>query len=49
MTAGTLDLLLQARNGDEAAAAKALEENSGLIWAVVRRYFGKGVEADDHR
>ena len=47
MTAGTLDLLLQARNGDEAAAAKALEENSGLIWAVVRRYFGKGVEADD--
>ena len=36
MTAGTLDLLLQARNGDEAAAAKALEENSGLIWAVRR-------------
>jgi len=47
MTAGTLDLLLQARNGDEAAAAKALEENSGLIWAVVRRYYGRGAEPED--
>ena len=42
-----MDLLLQARSGDEAATSKVLEENSGLIWAVVRRYFGKGVEADD--
>ena len=47
MTAGTLDLILQARQGDEAAAAKVLEENSGLIWAVVRRYYGRGVEPDD--
>lgn len=47
MTAQTLDLLAQAKGGDEAAAAKVLEENSGLIWAVVRRYFGKGVEPDD--
>ena len=47
MTAGTLDLLALAKQGDEAATAQVLEENSGLIWAVVRRYFGKGVEADD--
>lgn len=47
MTAGTLDLLALARQGDENAAAQVLEENSGLIWAVVRRYFGKGVEPDD--
>ena len=47
MTAETLDLLAQAKGGDEAAAARVLEENSGLIWAVVRRYFGKGVEPDD--
>ena len=47
MTAETLDLLAQAKEGNEAAAAKVLEENSGLIWAVVRRYFGKGVEPDD--
>jgi len=42
-----MDLLQQARSGDEEATARVLEENSGLIWAVVRRYFGKGVEADD--
>lgn len=47
MTAGTLDLLALAKQGDEAAAAKVLEENSGLIWAVVRRYYGRGVEPDD--
>ena len=47
MTAETLDLLTQAKEGNEAATAKVLEENSGLIWAVVRRYFGKGVEPDD--
>lgn len=47
MTAETLDLLALARAGDEAATAKVLEANSGLIWAVVRRYYGKGVEPDD--
>ena len=47
MTTEALDLLALAKQGDEAAAAKVLEENSGLIWAVVRRYFGKGVEPDD--
>ena len=24
-----------------------VEENAGLIWSVARRYFGRGVEADD--
>ena len=24
-----------------------LEENNGLIWSVVRRYYGRGVEPDD--
>jgi len=47
MTAETLDLLALAKQGDETAAAQVLEENSGLIWAIVRRYFGKGVEPDD--
>ena len=47
MTAETMDLLALAKLGDEAATARVLEENSGLIWAVVRRYFGKGVEPDD--
>ena len=47
MTGEALDLLLQARQGDEEATARVLEQNSGLIWAVVRRYYGKGVEPED--
>ncbi len=47
MTAGTPDLLLLARKGDEEATAEILSQNSGLIWAVVRRYYGRGVDSDD--
>ena len=47
MTGETLELLTLARQGDEAATARVLEENSGLIWAVVRRYYGKGAEPED--
>ena len=47
MTAETLDLLALARAGDEKAAERILEENSGLIWAVVRRYYGRGAEPED--
>ncbi len=45
MTAETL--LALAKEGDEAAEERALTENSGLIWAVVRRYYGRGVDPDD--
>ena len=31
--------------GDREACGQAVEENSGLIWSVVRRYYGRGVEA----
>ena len=47
MTGETLELLTLARRGDEAATARVLEENSGLIWAVVRRYYGRGAEPED--
>ncbi len=47
MTAGTADLLALARAGDGAAEEQMLRENSGLIWAVVRRYYGRGVEPED--
>ncbi len=36
-----------ARAGDREAAGRLLEENSGLIWSVARRYFGRGTEAED--
>lgn len=42
-----LVLLERAQGGDEAAASQMLEENSGLIWSIVRRYYGCGVESDD--
>ncbi len=40
-------LLDRAQNGDEEACQQVLCENTGLIWAIVRRYYGCGVESDD--
>ncbi len=40
-------LLERAQQGDDEACRIVLEENTGLIWAVVRRYHGCGVETDD--
>ena len=45
--ADTPDLLEEARNGNNEACARILEENAGLIWSIVRRYYGRGVEPDD--
>ena len=47
---GTLSsaaLLEAAREGDGQACEQVLQENNGLIWSVVRRYYGRGVEPDD--
>ncbi len=41
------ELLEEARMGDNDACERVLQENSGLIWSIVRRYYGRGVEADD--
>ena len=41
------ELLEAARRGDNRACEQVLEENNGLIWAVVRRYYGRGVEPED--
>lgn len=39
--------LRAAKAGDKEAAGSLIEENSGLIWSIARRFFGRGVEADD--
>ena len=39
-------LIQRAQKGDEAAKEKILEENSGLIWSVVRRFHGRGEQED---
>ena len=40
-------LLEAARQGDNEACQQVLEENNGLIWSIVHRYYGRGVEPDD--
>ena len=42
-----LDVLRAAQEGDRDACERAVLENNGLIWSVVRRYYGRGVEPDD--
>ena len=43
----TLELLRAAQEGDREACQQAVIENNGLIWSVVRRYYGRGVDSDD--
>ena len=40
-------LLRRAKKGDREAAERLVEENSGLIWSVTRRFFGRGAEPED--
>ena len=40
-------LLDRAQNGDDDACQQVLTENAGLIWSIVKRYYGCGVEIDD--
>ena len=42
-----LALLERAQQGDDDACQQMLTENAGLIWSIVRRYNGCGVETDD--
>lgn len=41
------ELIRAAQNGDSWASDALIRENSPLIWSVVRRFFGRGIEADD--
>ena len=40
-------LLEAARAGDNDACERLLIDNSGLIWSVARRYYGRGVDPED--
>ena len=40
-------LIEKAQNGDRTAAETLIRVNTGLIWSIARRYFGRGVDADD--
>ena len=41
------ELIARSQAGDEEATQRLVEENSGLIWAVVKRYLCRGTDADD--
>ena len=47
MSADRVKLIRRAQAGEREAAQQLVEENTGLIWSVARRYFGRGVEPDD--
>ena len=43
----TAALLNQAQQGDADAREQLLQENTGLIWSIVRRFYGRGTEPED--
>lgn len=43
----TIALIQKSHNGDEKARAQLMEENTGLIWCVARRFYGRGTEPED--
>ncbi len=47
MTLRQGQLLAAAQRGDKAARETLLAENDKLIWSIVRRYAGRGVEMED--
>lgn len=43
----TPSLLEAAQRGDNNACERLILDNSGLIWSVARRYYGRGVDPED--
>lgn len=43
----TIALIQRSHDGDEEARAQLVEENAGLVWCIVKRFYNRGVEAED--
>ncbi len=43
----TIALIQKSHDGDEKARVQLVEENIGLVWCVVKRFYGRGVEPED--
>ena len=41
------ELILLAKNGDREAMGELIKQNEPLIWNVVKRFYGRGLEAED--
>ena len=43
----TIALIQKSHDGDVKARAQLMEENTGLIWCVAKRFYGRGTEPED--
>ena len=43
----TIALIQKSHEGDDEARAQIVEENTGLVWCIVRRFAGRGTEMED--
>ena len=43
----TIALIQKSHEGDEDAKAQLVEENVGLVWCIVKRFYNWGAEAED--
>jgi RNA polymerase sporulation-specific sigma factor len=43
----TIALIQKSHDGDKEARERLVEENVGLIWCVVKRFYGRGTDAED--
>ena len=41
------ELIRLSRGGNDEAVSVLIEENSGLIWSVVKRFVGRGTDTED--
>ena len=39
--------IIKAQNNDEEAMARIIENNSGLLWSIVKRFLGRGYDAEE--
>lgn len=43
----TIALIKKSHDGDKKAREQLVEENVGLVWCIVKRFYGRGTEAED--
>lgn len=43
----TIALIKRSHEGDKEAREQLVKENVGLIWCVVKRFYGRGIDAED--
>ena len=43
----TMFLIEKSHHGDKEARELLVQENTGLVWSIVRRYMGRGTDSED--